>query len=143
VNREANHPLIEMIFLTLCASISDADGGVDVDRYGNATLDWLRTFFPFKNGISSEDTLGRGFSRLDTVEFYAAMRSWTNKIAGCLRGKSEKNLGDSPWFFSARPSLTNVIERSVLIGSAGPSSERSRKKTTSRTVFIENSSRTV
>jgi predicted transposase YbfD/YdcC len=31
VNRGANHPLIEMIFLTLCASICDAEGWVDVE----------------------------------------------------------------------------------------------------------------
>ncbi|MFM7930299.1 MAG: transposase family protein, partial [Pirellula sp.] len=61
VNRGANHPLIEMIFLTLCASICDAEGWVDVERYGNAKLDWLRKFFPFENGIPSHDTLGRVF----------------------------------------------------------------------------------
>jgi hypothetical protein len=56
VNRGANHPLIEMI-LSHCACISDAEGGVDVDRYGNATLDWLRTFFLFKNGILSDHSM--------------------------------------------------------------------------------------
>jgi hypothetical protein len=88
VNRGANHPLIEMIFLTLCASICDAEGWVDVERYGNAKLDWLRKFFPFQNGIPSHDTLGRVFSRLDTLEFYAALQSWTNEIAGSLRGQT-------------------------------------------------------
>jgi predicted transposase YbfD/YdcC len=88
VNRGANHPLIEMIFLTLCASICDAEGWVDVERNGNAKLDWLRKFFPFENGIPSHDTLGRVFSRLDTLEFYAALQSWANEIAGSLRGQT-------------------------------------------------------
>ncbi len=72
VNRGKNYPLIEMIFVTLCACISDADGWVDVERYGKAKLDWLRKYFPFEHGIPSHDTFGLVFSRLDTVEFYAS-----------------------------------------------------------------------
>jgi hypothetical protein len=49
-------------------------GRAVVDRYGNAKLEWLRTFFPFKNGIPSHDSLGRVFGGLDTVESYAAMQ---------------------------------------------------------------------
>ena len=51
VNRGANYPLIEMIFVTLCACIADADGWADVERYGKAKLDWLRRYFPYENGI--------------------------------------------------------------------------------------------
>lgn len=36
VDRGTNYPLTEMIFLTLCACISDAQGWVDVERYGKA-----------------------------------------------------------------------------------------------------------
>lgn len=61
INRGANYPLMEMIFLTLCATICDANGWADVERYGKAKLDWLRKFFPFEFGIPSHDTLGRAF----------------------------------------------------------------------------------
>jgi hypothetical protein len=50
-------------------------GRAVVDRYGNAKLEWLRTFFPFKNGFPLYDTLGLVFSRLDTVEFYVAIQT--------------------------------------------------------------------
>lgn len=88
VDSGTNYPLTEMIFLTLCACISDAQGWVDVERYGKAKLDWLRKYFPFENGIPSHDTLGRTFSRLDTIEFYAALQSWANEIAGSLKGQT-------------------------------------------------------
>lgn len=88
VNRGVNHPLMEMIFVTLCACISDADGWADVERYGKAKLVWLRKYFPFEQGIPSHDTFGRVFSRLDTVEFYAALQSWANDIAGSLEGQT-------------------------------------------------------
>jgi len=66
-------------------------------------------------------------------------------IAGCLLVDSNTERTDDCWLSQppAGPSLTNVIERWVLSGSAGPPSERNRKKITSRIVFIENSSRTV
>lgn len=86
VNRGMNYPLIEMIFLTLCACIADADGWADVERYGKAKLDWLRKYFPFEHGIPSHDTLGLVFSRLDTAEFYASLQSWANDIATTLEG---------------------------------------------------------
>lgn len=81
-----NYPLIEMIFLTLCACIADADGWADVERYGKAKLDWLRKYFPFEHGIPSHDTLGLVFSRLDTAEFYASLQSWAKDIATTLEG---------------------------------------------------------
>jgi hypothetical protein len=53
VDRGANHSLIEMIFLTLCATLCDADGWADVERFGKAKLYWLRKFPPFELGIPS------------------------------------------------------------------------------------------
>ncbi len=77
-----------MIFPTLCVGVVKLAGWVDVERYGNVKLDGLRTFFPSKNGFPSHDTLGRGFGRRDTVEFYAVMQSDTNEIAGHVRGQT-------------------------------------------------------
>lgn len=88
INRGRNHLLVEMIFLTLCATICDANSWIDVERYGKAKLDWLRKFFPFHEGIASHDTLGRVFSRLDSVEFYAALQSWASSIAGSLKNQT-------------------------------------------------------
>ncbi|MDX1925456.1 MAG: ISAs1 family transposase [Pirellulaceae bacterium] len=88
VNRGNNYPLIEMIFVTLCACISDADGWADVERYGKAKLAWLRKYFPFDNGIPSHDTFGLVFSRLDTVEFYASLQNWANDISQSLDGQT-------------------------------------------------------
>ena len=77
-----------MIFLSLCATICDADGWADVERYGKAKIDWLRKFFPFEFGIPSHDTLGRVFSRLDTVAFYSALQSWATDISSSMKGQT-------------------------------------------------------
>ena len=89
VNRGANYPLMELIFVTLCAVICDADSWTDVERYGKAKQDWLRKFFPFASGIPSHDTLGRVFAKLDSVAFFSALQS----LAADL-GKAIKNQND-------------------------------------------------
>ncbi len=88
VNRGENYSLIEMIFVTLCASICGADTWADVERYGVAKLDWLRKYVTLEFGVPSHDTFGRVFARLDSIEFYAALQSWTNEIAGSLKGET-------------------------------------------------------
>lgn len=87
-NRGANFPLLEMVFVALCATICDANSWVDVARFGHAKLAWLRQHLPFEQGVPSHDTFSRVFARLDTVEFYAALESWANSIARSLKGET-------------------------------------------------------
>ena len=88
VNRGENHPLLEMVFVALCATICDCNSWVDVERFGKAKLAWFRQHLPFKFGISSHDTFSRVFARLDTVQFYAALQSWAGDIAHTLSGQT-------------------------------------------------------
>jgi len=88
VNRGKNYPLHELIFVTLCATLCGANGWVDVERFAKAKLQWLRRFIPLANGVPSHDTLGRIFASLDSVEFYAALQSWTMEIACSLKGET-------------------------------------------------------
>ena len=84
-NRGRNFPLIEMIFVALCGAICDCNSWVDVGKFGNAKLAWFRKFLPFEFGIPSHDTFSEVFARLDSVPFYAALQSWTTRIAGSLK----------------------------------------------------------
>ena len=86
-NRGHNFPLIEMIFVALSGAICDCNTWVDVSKFGNAKLAWFRKFLPFEFGIPSHDTFGEIFARLDSVQFYAALQSWTTQIAGSLKGE--------------------------------------------------------
>jgi predicted transposase YbfD/YdcC len=88
VNRGENHPLIEMVFVALCATICDANSWVDVARFGQAKLAWFQKHLPFENGIPSHDTFSRVFARLETVQFYAALQSWAGDIAHSLNGQT-------------------------------------------------------
>lgn len=88
VNRGLNYPLIEMVFVALFGSICDCNSWVDVSEFGQSKLTWFRKFLPFKLGIPSHDTFSEVFARLDSVQFYAALQSWTTSIAGSLQGQT-------------------------------------------------------
>jgi len=88
VFRETNHSLIEMVFLTLCAVLCDANSWADVERFGKSKLNWLRKYKNFENGIPSHDTLGRVFAKLDSAEFYNALQAWAIELAGSLKGQT-------------------------------------------------------
>lgn len=87
VNRGRNHPLVEMVFVALTATLCGAQGWADVERFGNSKLAWFRRFIRLEHGVPSHDTLGRVFAVLDTGEFLTAMHAWVDAFAGCLRGQ--------------------------------------------------------
>ena len=87
-NRGRNYPLAEMVFVALCGAICDCNSWVDVAEFGKAKLTWFRKFLPFELGIPSHDTFSEVFARLDSVQFYAALQSWTTHIAGSLQGRT-------------------------------------------------------
>lgn len=88
VNRGTNYPLVEMVFVALCGAICDCNSWVDIAQFGRAKLGWFRKFLPFERGIPSHDTFTEVFARLDTIEFYAALESWTQSIAHSLKGET-------------------------------------------------------
>jgi predicted transposase YbfD/YdcC len=76
-----------MLFLTLCAVMSGADGWTEVELYGQAKLEWLRQFVPLVNGIPSHDTLGRVFARLDPPQLENCFLRWTSALAEASAGR--------------------------------------------------------
>ncbi|MDQ3395269.1 MAG: transposase family protein [Bacteroidota bacterium] len=63
------YPLEEILFLSISAIVSGSDSWTTICTFGQIKLDWLRKFYPYKNGIPSHDVLGKLFARLDDKEF--------------------------------------------------------------------------
>ena len=63
------YPLNEIIFLVISAVISGADSWTSIETFGHSKLNWLQQFLPYKNGIPSDDVLGKLFARLNSKEF--------------------------------------------------------------------------
>jgi len=62
VNRQQRHVFSEVIVLTIVAFLANCNDWMAVERFGQARLDWLRTFLRLENGIPSHDTIGQVFS---------------------------------------------------------------------------------
>ena len=65
LERTKLHGLTDILLIVLCAVICGADSWTEIELFGKAKFDWLRTFLELPNGIPSHDTFGRVFSRLN------------------------------------------------------------------------------
>ena len=74
------YPLEEIFFLCFCATIANCDGWTDIEDYGKSKLDFLRRFLPYENGIPSDNTLGRLFSRIDPKAFQDCFVEFIKRI---------------------------------------------------------------
>jgi len=76
IDRTKKHLLLDILALTLCATIAGADTWEEVERFGKAKHDWLKRFLQLPNGIPSHDTLNRVFAALDPKPFADAVGRW-------------------------------------------------------------------
>jgi predicted transposase YbfD/YdcC len=81
IKRRRKHLLLDIIVLTICAVIADAEGWEDIESYGHAKLEFLKGFLALPNGIPSHDTIERVFQRLKPAEFERCFRNWTRALA--------------------------------------------------------------
>jgi hypothetical protein len=56
------HALIDSIVIAVLAAISGADTWNEIEEFGEAKAEWLKTFCTLQNGIPSHDTFARVFS---------------------------------------------------------------------------------
>jgi predicted transposase YbfD/YdcC len=81
------HPLLDIVALTICAVICGAETWEDIEEYGHSKLDWLKTFLGLPNGIPSHDTIARVFALLEPTQLQTCFVSWVNSIAKLSLGE--------------------------------------------------------
>lgn len=80
----AQHDLVEVIFIALLAVLCGAESCTDMEEFGYAKEDFLREFLELKHGIPSHDTFSRIFRLLDPESFAAAFQKFTEAFANAL-----------------------------------------------------------
>lgn len=75
-HRNFRHNLGDIFVITILATICGADNWVEIERFGLAKQDWLKTFLELPNGIPSHDTLSRVFALLEPSRFEACFNQW-------------------------------------------------------------------
>ena len=74
------HNLLDILFLVVTAILSNAEGWVDIEEFGQTKEAWLKQYRPFENGIPSHDTIARVISILNPNILNQCFISWVNQI---------------------------------------------------------------
>lgn len=77
----AQHDLVELLFIALLASLCGAKGCSDMAGFGVAKEALLRQILSLPHGVPSHDTFSRVFRMLDPVAFEAAFRRFMPTFA--------------------------------------------------------------
>lgn len=80
------HELVEIVFLVISAVVSGCNDWEMISVFGESQLEWLRKYYPYKNGIPSHDTINRLFSAMDSKVFGKHFVQWTQHICKLSQG---------------------------------------------------------
>jgi len=113
LNRKKLHKLIDILVITLCATICGAETWEDIETFGYAKYDWFKSFLELPNGIPSHDTLWRVFSLLNPEQFeknfIAWMKSCVELSAGSIVPIDGKRLGSSHGSISSGKTAIHMV----------------------------------
>ena len=76
IDRKKLYPLMEIVFLSVCAVLSGFEEWDEVVDFGEEKLDWLRKYLPYEHGIPSHDTMNRVISLVDDRAFEQCFIDW-------------------------------------------------------------------
>jgi len=79
-----SHKLIDIIVITICAVISNAETWEEVHDYGHQKEDFLRRFLDLPHGIPSHDTFCRVFGIISPDSIQTCFVEWTRSL---MKGK--------------------------------------------------------
>lgn len=85
--RGKEHLLLDIIGIAICAVLCGAESWTDIEEYGRAKVEWLKTFLALPNGIPSHDTVARVFARLDPEQMQQCFLSWIAAISQLTQGE--------------------------------------------------------
>ncbi len=80
INRRRRHLLIDLIVISICAVICNADTWKDISIWGQTHQAWLGQFLELPNGIPTRDTLRRTISRINPEAFQQAFIHWISGL---------------------------------------------------------------
>lgn len=74
------HNFLDILFLTVSAVLSGAEGWKDIKDFGDNKLNWLRQYRDFKNGIPVDDTIARIIRAIEPAQLNQSFIDWVNEI---------------------------------------------------------------
>ena len=81
-----SHSLSDILFLSIVAIISGAEGWEDIADFGHDQIDWLRKYGEFKNGTPSHHTIARIFASMNPKQFQRCFIAWMKDCTEATHG---------------------------------------------------------
>jgi hypothetical protein len=81
------HKLIDIVIITICATICGANDWEAIAQYGRTKQDWLKTWLELPSGIPSPDTFNRVFARLKPEELQKCFIGWMQAVQKVTEGE--------------------------------------------------------
>ena len=79
-NRNFRHNLLDILTITILATICGADNWIEISNFGKSKEGWLSQFLKLPHGIPSHDTFGRVFASLDAKQFEKCFIQWVKSL---------------------------------------------------------------
>jgi predicted transposase YbfD/YdcC len=76
IDRAKMHKLVDILFISVAATIAGADGPSDIADFAEQQWAWCRKFVRLENGVPSHDTIGRVLSLIKPDQFQVAFLDW-------------------------------------------------------------------
>lgn len=86
VDRTKGYSLAEILFLVLSAVLSGVNHLTEIEKFGQAKIEWLRKFLPYENGIPSHDTIGRVLGLVEPDALERMFLLWMESAASVVKG---------------------------------------------------------
>jgi predicted transposase YbfD/YdcC len=80
IDRTRRHELTDIPVIAICTLLCGGESFNDMEDFGLAKEDWLRTFLALPHGIPTHDTFNRVFSALDPAKFLDCFMRWTQDL---------------------------------------------------------------
>lgn len=81
------HKFIDIIGIALCAITSGAESYNGIEKFAEASEEWLRKYFELPNGIPSHDTFNRIFSEIAPKQFQKSFNNLMKSLANLINGE--------------------------------------------------------
>jgi predicted transposase YbfD/YdcC len=87
IDRTKRHKLIDILVISICATICGADGWEEFELFGQSNHDWFKSFLELPNGIPSDDTFRRVIGRIDPRQFQQCFLDWVQSVYQLTQGQ--------------------------------------------------------
>lgn len=87
IDRTRVHKLVDILVIGLCSMLTGGEGFSDMEIFGKAKQQWLKSFLELPKGIPSHDTFNRVFSAIAPHAFLECFITWVQGICPALQNE--------------------------------------------------------